>query len=277
VHNLLREARETGLVRVSFDPALLGRADLARDLAAAHGLEQAVVLPSEDPEAALRAAAGIVPELVPEGATLGVAWGETVYRLAQRLPPMRRPDLTVVQLVGSMASPYGFNAEECSTLIAARLGAACVNLHAPAVLSDPSLVARLAREPVIARQLDTLAHCDAALFAVGLASRESHIVRSGVADLETLADYHRRGAAGVVAGRFIDGRGRPMTGSLDGRLIGIPPETLLRIPRRIVVTFGAARAEALAAALRGGFATHVVTDAAAAGAIARPAGRDAAT
>ncbi|TFL17188.1 MarR family transcriptional regulator [Jannaschia formosa] len=268
VHNLLREARETGLVRVSFDPHLLGRADQARDLATAYGLEQAVVLPSDDPEAALRAAAGMVPELVPQGATLGVAWGETVYRLAQRLPQMRRPDLTIVQMVGSMASPYGFNAEDCSTLIAARLGAACVNLHAPAVLSDPSLVARLAREPIIARQLDTLARCDAALFAVGLASRESHIVQSGVADLDTLADYHGRGAAGVVAGRFIDGEGRPMSGSLDGRLIGIPPEGLLRIPRRIVVTFGAARADALAAALRGGFATHLVTDAAAAEAMA---------
>lgn len=263
VHNLLREARESGLVRVSFDPHLLGRADRARALAAAYGLEQAVVLPSEDPDAALRAAAGMVPGLVPAGATLGIAWGETVYRLAQRLPPTRRPDLTVVQLVGSMASPHGFNAEDCSTLIAGRLGAACVNLHAPAVLSDASLVARLGREPIIARQLDMLARCDAALFAVGLASRESHIVQSGVADLDTLEEYHARGAVGVVAGRFIDREGRPIGGSLDGRLIGITPETLLRIPRRIVVTFGAARADASAAALRGGFATHVVTDAAA--------------
>jgi DNA-binding transcriptional regulator LsrR (DeoR family) len=267
VHNLLREARETGLVRISLDPALLGRADAACDLAATFGLRNAVVLPSGDEAANLRAAAGMLEELLPKGSVLGVAWGETVYRLAQHLPPMRRPDATVVQMVGSMASPHGFNAEDCSTLIAQRMGAACVNLHAPAILSDPALVAGLLREPVIARQLGALSRCDVALFAIGLASTDSHVVQSGVADPETLADYRARGAAGVVAGRFIDGSGRPMAGSLDGRLVGISPEALLRIPRRIVVTFGAPRGQALAAALRGGFATHLVTDTAAAAAL----------
>jgi DNA-binding transcriptional regulator LsrR (DeoR family) len=264
VHNLLREARRTGLVRVSLDPGLLARTEAGRALAAEFGLEAAVVLPADGAEAGLRAAAAMLDDLVPPGATLGVAWGETVHRLAQHLPPLRRPDVTVVQMVGSMASPHGFNAEDCSTLIAQRMGAACVNLHAPAVLSDPALVAALAREPVIARQLGALECCDAALLAVGLASPESHVVLSGVADLATLADYAARGAAGVVAGRFIDRAGRWMDGPLDGRLIGISPEALLRVPRRIVLGFGPARAEALGAALRGGVATHLLTDGAAA-------------
>lgn len=261
VHNLLREARETGLVRITLDPGLLSRAEAAQALMDRYGLRMAVVLPGDDEDAALRAAAGMLAGLAPRGARLGVAWGETVYRLAHHLPPARRGDLTVVQIVGSMASPHGFNAEDCSSLIAQRLGTACVNLHAPAVLSDPALVAALKSEPIIARQLDALRGCDAALFAVGLADRDSHIVQAGVVDPATLDDYAARGAVGVVAGRFIDAEGREMNGPMDGRLIGIDLAALRAIPLRIGVAFGWKRTTSLAASLRGGLVTHLLTDA----------------
>ncbi|KIT15637.1 sugar-binding transcriptional regulator [Jannaschia aquimarina] len=265
VHNLLREARETGLVRVTLDPDLLSRAEAAQNLTARYDLQSAVVFPGDNEEAALKAAAGMLEGLVPHGARLGVAWGETVYRLAQHLPPARRGDLTVVQVVGSMASPHGFNAEDCSSLIAQRFGTTCVNLHAPAVLSNPALVAALEAEPIIARQLDALRGCDAVLFAVGLADKDSHIVQAGVVDPATLDDYAARGAVGVVAGRFIDAEGREMRGSMDGRLIGIDLAALRAVPLRIGVAFGARRAGSLQAALRNGLVTHLLTDSGAAG------------
>lgn len=268
VHNMLREARASGLVHVSLDPGLLARARAGRALAVAFGLEAAAILTDEaGAEPFLAAAAGMIASLLPTGARLGVAWGETVYRMARRLPPMRRPDVTVVQLVGSMASPHGFNAEDCSALFAERLGATSIALHAPASLTSAPLAQALRSEPVIARQLAELDRCDVALFAIGLASAESHIVQSGVVDMPVLRDYLARGAAGVVAGRFIDDRGAPMPGPMDGRLIGIAPGALVRVPRRIVVSFGRERARALGAALRGGFATHLVTDTATAEAL----------
>lgn len=264
VGNLLARARAEGLVRVSLDPAVLARAALARTVAGRFGLEAAYLVPegAEPMDRVTRAAASWVDDLVGGEGTLGVAWGETVHRLAGHLPRRAWPGLTVVQIVGSMASPFGFTAESCTALIAERLGAVCVNLHAPAVLSDPALVAALLREPILRRQVAALERCDAALFAVGLATAESHVVRSGVATLDELAHYAGQGAAAVVAGRFIDAEGRPIAGPLDGRLIGLPLEGLRRIPRRLVVSAGAERAGALRAALRGGFATHLVTDAA---------------
>lgn len=263
VHNLLRQARAEGLVRVSLDPAALARSRTARRISDAHDLEAAYLVPGTAGaplDRVARAAAMWLDDLVGPGGTLGVAWGETVHRLASALPRRALPELTVVQLVGSMASPFGFTAESCTSLIAERLGAVCLNLHAPAVLSDPALVAALLREPILAGQMAVLERCDAALFAVGLATGESHVVRSGVATPEELADYHRRGAAAVVAGRFIDAAGGAMPGPLDGRVIGVSVDALRRIPRRLVVSAGAERASALRAALRGGLATHLITD-----------------
>ena len=272
VHNLLRQAREGGLVRVTLDPAVLARTDDARRLAERYGLEAAYLVPEgagTPLDRVARAAAMWLDDLAPRQGALGVAWGETIHRLATLLPRRLHPEMTVVQLVGSMASPFGFAAETCTSLIAERMGAACVNLHAPAVLSDPSLVAALLSEPILARQIDALHACDAALFAVGLATGDSHVVRAGVATTEELQAYRDAGAAAVVAGRFIDAEGAPLSGPLDGRVIGIGPEALRRVPLRLVVSAGAGRMTALRAALRGGFATHlVVEDSAAEGLLA---------
>lgn len=277
VHNHLRQARASGLVRISIDPVVTARSRAARALADRFGLEAAHLVPctGDDPGAMLAAvvrAAGLwLDDLVPRGASLGVAWGETVHALAAALPRRARADLTVVQLVGSMASPFGFNAEACSSLIAERFGAACVNLYAPAVLGDAATAQTLLAEPVIAKQMDRLNACDAAVFAVGLCDRASHVVQAGVATPDELDAYLHAGAAAVIAGRFVDERGRVLPGPLDGRVIGIALDTLRDVPRRIVVSSGPARVPALLAALRGGFATHLVTDAATAEQLKRAA------
>jgi len=267
VHNYLRQARLGGIVRVSIDPDVMTRAALSEAMADTFGLEAVYLVPEkgrETGERVVAAGAMWLTDLVERSETLGVAWGATVFRLADHLPQQRRPGMTVVQLLGSMDTPYGFSAEACSALIAERFGARCVNLHAPAVLSDAALAAALSREPVIAAQLDAIRRCDAALFAVGLADGDSQVVRSGVATRDELVHYTAQGACGVIAGHFIDEAGRVLGGPLDGRLIGVSPDALRAIPKRIVISAGVERAAALAAALRGGFATHVITDAPAA-------------
>jgi len=246
---------------------VMTRAALSEAMADTFGLEAVYLVPEkgrETGERVVAAGAMWLTDLVERSETLGVAWGATVFRLADHLPQQRRPGMTVVQLLGSMDTPYGFSAEACSALIAERFGARCVNLHAPAVLSDAALAAALSREPVIAAQLDAIRRCDAALFAVGLADGDSQVVRSGVATRDELVHYTAQGACGVIAGHFIDEAGRVLGGPLDGRLIGVSPDALRAIPKRIVISAGVERAAALAAALRGGFATHVITDAPAA-------------
>jgi deoxyribonucleoside regulator len=267
VHNYLRQARDEGLVRISLDPAVLARSEAAATLAARYGLQSVFLVPDvagAPLESVARAAAMWLDDLVGPNDTIGVAWGETVHRVAELLPRRAYPAMTVVQLIGSMALPFRFTAESCTALIAERFGAACANLHAPAVLSNPGLVAALSREPLIARHLSRFGSCDTALFAVGLATAESHIVQSGVASLDELDFYRERGAEAVIAGRFIGRDGRPIPGPLDGRVIGIELEHLRAVPRRIAVSAGLERVQAVGAALRGGFATHLITDSASA-------------
>ncbi|MFV2038076.1 MAG: sugar-binding transcriptional regulator, partial [Paracoccaceae bacterium] len=140
--NYLQDAKERGFIRISLSHDAFTTHRLAQELCEKFGLIAAYVLPDgtgSEEESFLRVARGAaewLPSLLQPGDRLGVAWGRTVFEVAEALEQAKTTDVTVSQLVGSMATPYGFTAEICSAHLAQRLGAKCINLHAPAVLSD---------------------------------------------------------------------------------------------------------------------------------------------
>ena len=273
VVNYLQAARERGLVRISLDSGAFTTHRLAADLCARFGLSAAYVVPVTglDTEAAfrrvVRGAAEWLPELLAQGQRLGLAWGRTMYELAEATARRPVPELTILQLVGSMATPYGFTSEACSTRLAGRLGASCVNLHAPAILSNPELAAALRAEPIIAEQLAALEAVDRFLFSVGTVTPDSHIVGSGVATLDELDWYVARGATAVLCGRFIDDHGRAIPGPLDARMIGIELSRMVRPELGLMATPGEDKIAPSRAAMRGGYVTHLVTSSAVAEAL----------
>jgi len=266
VVNYLQEAREKGYIRISLAPEVFSGHQLAEDLRERFGLQAAFVVPDEaSAEGTLmrvaRGAAEWLPSLLGAGDRLGVAWGRTVFEVAEALEQTRMQDVTVSQLVGSMATPYGFTAEICSAHMAQNLGAKCINLHAPAVLSDPALAKRLRDEPIIHSQLEALSHCNKAIFAAGSCAPDSHIVGSGVATAQDLDWYLAQGATGVLCGRFINGLGEAIPGPLDDRMIGVTLDKLQGLDMGLLVSDGADKVEPMRAAIAGGYVTHVVTSA----------------
>ncbi|MGA0540680.1 sugar-binding transcriptional regulator [Neotabrizicola sp. VNH66] len=265
VVNYLQEAREKGLIRITLAAPAFTTHRLAVELSDRFGLAGAFVVPDEgaEPEEAflrvVRGAALWLPDLLAPGDRLGVAWGRTVYELAEVVEARPIPDLAVLQLVGSMATPYGFTAEACSTRLAQRLNARCLNLHAPAILSRAALAEDLRQEPILKAQLDQLETVNKLLFSVGTATSDSHIVLSGLATRADLDWHVDRGAVGVICGRFIDAEGRQMDGPMEERMIGIPLPRLVGLEMGILITPGLDKVAATKAAIRGGYVTHLVT------------------
>lgn len=265
VVNYLQEARERDLIRITLAAPAFTTHRLAVDLCRRFGLTAAYVVPDEgaDTEAlftrVVQGAAGWLPDLLAPGDMLGVAWGRTVFDIAEACDPIRTQDTTVLQLVGSMATPYGFTAEACSTRLAQRLGARCLNLHAPAILSSADLAAALRAEPILRTQLAEIEKVTKLLFSVGTVLPDSHIMSSGLATPADLDHYVRHGAQGVICGRFVDAQGRGIPGPMEDRMIGIPLERLVGLPMGILVTPGHDKVAATLAAIRGGYVTHLVT------------------
>jgi DNA-binding transcriptional regulator LsrR (DeoR family) len=269
VANYLAEARRRGLVKIEIAPDLLARVAVSRALADRFGLAEALVAPAaaegEDPAALRRrlgaaAAHALAPRLGPD-MTLGVAWGRTMLALARALPERALPTLRVAQVSGSSLGDAESAPEACTALIAGRLGARCQNFHAPAVLTSKAVRDALAREPSVSRHLARLRACDLVVLGIGEVNREvtfaeSEFVPEGVTDA-----YLARGAVGIVIGRFIDAEGREVDGPLSGRRIGMTLADLAAVPVRLAVAGGREKIAAIRAALAGGLATHLVTDA----------------
>ncbi len=268
VVNYLQLARERGHVQVRLSPDAFTGHRRAMALRDTFGLAGAYVVPDAGGAAAdvaarvVRGAADWLPALLAPGDRLGVAWGKTIYDLSECLEPRPIADLTVLQLVGSMATPYGFSADVCSSNVAHRLGATCINLHVPAILSEARIARMLRAEHLIAAQFDAINSFNKTLFAVGSCGEDSHVVSSGVATRQDLAWYLGQGAVGVLCGRFIDRAGAHIEGPLDDRMMTVDLDRMRARDAGILVVAGAERVTAAVAAIRGGYATHVVTSAA---------------
>lgn len=265
VVNHLQEARDREIVRITVDPAALASVQLSRRVAEAYGLEGCHIIPSEGGDLSLherigRAAARVVMERLGPADTLGVAWGRTVLALARALPRTELPSLSVVQITGSAIGTAEFSPELCTSIIANRLGARCVSLHAPAFLSSPEVRDLLLAEPALVGQFELIRGCDRIVYGVTGLTDASTVFESGFLTREAGADYIERGAVGVAAGRLFDRAGRHVVGPHDGRLVGISLDEIRAVPDRICVAGSPDKVEALAAALRGGYATLLVTD-----------------
>ena len=265
VVNYLAEARRRDYVRITLDSDIFRNNQLVFNLKQKFGLTDALVVPADSTsdqrsfERVIRVASDWLPQLLEPGDHLGVAWGETIYRLAQIAPKLSLPDVTIIQLLGSKNAEIGFAAENCAATLAQRFGAKCVNLHVPLLLSTPELCESLKLEPMIASQLKMIADCKKVIFAAGTTAPESHIVRTGLQNEATLSAMRTQGAAGVICGRIIDQDGEPMRAPNETQMIGVTLEQMREKEMGILVSAGLDRVEAARAALRGGYVTHFIT------------------
>ncbi len=265
VINYLHEARRIGVVKITLDSAHFTAMRLARQLSNRFGLTRCLVIPDDQgrrpvAERLGEAGAQLLSEVVTAGDMLGVSWGQTVLALSHAIAPQRVPGLSVIQITGSMLATFEFSPELCTSNIADRFGARCINLHAPALVSRPEIRELLYKEPALIPQLELLQTCTKIVFGVGHLDQDSTIFGSGTVTPDDLQPYVTQGAVGVIAGRYLNSAGQPVLGPLDDRMIGLTLPEMDRIPMRICLAGGAAKASAIRATLDGGHATILITD-----------------
>jgi DNA-binding transcriptional regulator LsrR (DeoR family) len=259
----LRRAREIGIVNISTSTQLFSDDVLARKLEDALSLETVWIVPEDrlaiDPAAEMPVvAAAVFLELINKGDRIGVAWGRTVYHLADVMPYADLQGVTVVQLCGNLGAPYNYRPDQCTTEIARRLNAEGINLYAPLVLSSEQLATDLRNEPVIREQLASIADCQLVLYSVGGIESDSHLVRCGALTPDEMKGLGEAGAGGVIAGQVIDHQGRWLDCPHNRRCISADLDVVRSIPKRMMVVEEDSKFEPLVAAIKGGFVSHLV-------------------
>ncbi|MDX6684239.1 MAG: hypothetical protein QOF86_367 [Baekduia sp.] len=244
VARLLDQARSEGIVRVEIHDPVEVDGELSLALEERYGLDFAVVVGDE--AVISRATAAWLPELLPEGGRLGVAWGATLQQVAAELPERPGAGTEVVQVCGAVPGlEPGTGPTELALRFAERLGG---RLHA---LPAPAMASRRARDELMANEVvrptvELFDRLDLVLAGVGAAGR----LAGAPAD-----------AVGHVLVHAFDADGRFVDVAAADRAISMSRDQLAAT-RVLAAAGGRAKHAAVRGALCSGLLDALVTDAA---------------
>lgn len=272
VGRLLKEAVDTGVVRIEIRSPVNESVEMERALERRLGLKASLVVPVE-PELPVgeikrmtcRAGAAFVRELLDADFTIGVGWGSTTFELVNQFEPIELPRATVVQITGgNKRLSMQFDCHEVTRRLAQKLGVDPVLLHAPGIVDKRETRELLMRESAIVETFRHYDEIDIAIVGIGAigSKAQSTLIDSGYVSDAELASLQRAGAVGDVFSYFIDGDGAIVRTALHERLITIGVAQIRKVPTTIGVAIGSAKAAAVAAAVRGGFVNTLIVDSA---------------
>jgi deoxyribonucleoside regulator len=267
ISNLLKVCREKGIVEIRINDPRSRAVRLQALLCERFGLSHAMVVSSradagEARAEVGRAAAGFLEPLLEDGLRIGISWGTTLHQLVTHVRPRPLSGAEVVQLHGGLgAGDPDIDGFGLAQRLAAILSCSYRTIPAPILVRTAELRDLLMQEPRIRETLALGAQSSIALFGIGSNQPAiSSLVRSGILTEQESRALADQGAVGTVCGLHIDAEGRPAAVAFNQRLVGLTAEQITRIPMRVGLAAGAAKAAAVLAALRGRFITALVVD-----------------
>ena len=266
ISRLLREAKQLGVVEFRIHHPLPVDQEPARELQRRFGLKSVLAVRSSRPEQVgvdvASAGAHHVASLLEPGSTLAVAWSSTLALLAQALPFQPIPGLKVVQMLGALSPAADeYDRYDAFARIGAQLGARMHPLYVPTLLQSKVARDALIDDPAVKTVLDMARAAEYAICGIGPAGDDSPFLQLGYLSRSELDGLRANGVVGDILGHFIDGEGRPVPWTYAETLVSLSLDELKRIPQVIAVVAGPSDVRPVLGALRGGYLSHLISDA----------------
>ncbi len=267
INKLINEARTTGLVTITLHSRLTSCIEAEQLLCDEFNLERAIVVPtpSDPTQTAVvlgEAAADYFAQLLAttEMTGVGTAWGLTLREMVRFMPASRNPNLCISSVVGGLTRGIAINTFDIASDLARQLGAECAYMAAPVYVESKSARDAILREESFKQAFQRISQNDLVFVSIGDLTDRSLTMRYGLPpdiDVQSLLDA---GAVGDILSQFIDKDGRPIKHDINNRVIGLSLKALGSVPRVVATAGGLPKAAAIAAALRSGLVTTMVSD-----------------
>ena len=270
ISRMLKQARDRGIVEIKIHMPIPRDVELEQRLIQVFGLRDAVALQTgveADEERLTRATGRLAASYLQRtirtlaaGASIGVAWGASVYAALSSLPAMNSLKVDVVQLVGGVGV-LAVDGPDLSRMVAAKLGGRHYDLHAPLVVERAEVRTALFAEPAVRDALARARSVKLAITGIGsLQDGASSFLRAGLLSPGDLANLRAAGAVGEMVGRFFTAEGAAAPADLNQRIIGVELHDLHAMPQVAAVARGLAKVDAILGALRGRYVDVLATD-----------------
>lgn len=265
VSRILAVAHDRGIVEIRIHEQDRRDHELQELLMKRFGLRAAHVanVPkySTDYDAVGNLAAQVFTSYLKPAARVAISWGRSLQSMVNALDHVERQDVTLVALMGGMTDiPNSISGETLIRSMADKLSADFQVLHAPTIVMNREVKKALMMEPSVRNVIEAARTADVAF--VGIGSRDSTSSNSilsaaGVTRQQSPEFFDR--FAGDLAGRFFDFNGKAIDPKLEERTVGLDLEQLKGLRRVIGVAAGEDKTVGVAAALRGGLLSELIT------------------
>lgn len=273
VSRLLKRAGQEGIIRITVSAPPGVFPELEGALQQAYGLQLAIVVDgAEDEERLLpelgAAAAYYLETTLRSGDLVGISsWSASLLAMVDAMHPVPKVSgIRVVQMLGGVGNPSAkVHANRLTYRLAELVSGEAVVLPSPGLAGSAESAKALREDPYVAAATRLFGELAVALVGIGALEPSRLLASSGnVFTDRELGTLREAGAVGDISLRFFDREGNQVATALDERVIGIRLEQLQAVKRCVAVAGGARKAEAIHAALRGGWVHVLITDRAAA-------------
>jgi DNA-binding transcriptional regulator LsrR (DeoR family) len=269
VSRLLKQAREQGLVEVTIRTPFQQIFELEEQIEQVTGVKRAIVVPrlSNTPQVVLQdvgqAAANYLLEQLRDGDTICMGGGRSLAAMVAAVSTEKLfQDVRVVPSIGGVQGRHHTDVNNLAFELAQRLRAKSFQLHAPAFMDNLEEKESISAVRQVEEILNLARKAQVAIMGVGsIRSRESSYFQFTSIDtpeLQRIID--QEGGVGEILARIINEQGQPCALQLSDRVVGIDLEDLRRIPLTIGLAALEEKALPIAAALRGGYLSTIITD-----------------
>ncbi len=264
---LVSRAMAEGLIHVRLNHRIGACMDLEARLRDRFGLMRARVVPGlgagTDPVAGIASAAAAELERylrMAEPLVIGLGTGRALRGLVEALEPMEAPQHRLVSLIGNIAPDGSASFFDVVMRLADRVMAPHYPMLVPVVSPTEGERAAFHALAPVQRVLELARRADVIFVGVGQMSEDAPLLKDGFVTRDEMAEMHRAGAAGEVAGWVFDSQGRYLDLGINTRTGGVRVEP--ELPRPAVgIAAGASKAPAILAALKSRILNGLVTDA----------------
>lgn len=277
VNKLLADARNSGLVSITINPANVGLLPVEEAIRLRHNLDFCICTPAlghdADPGAAeallapfafravgAAAAAHLRRHLAetPQ-AIVGTGWGRTMEQMTLQLAGVSAPQARFISLMGSLTSNLAYNPFEVVHAFARTTGAEGFFLPVPFIADTPEVRDILLSQQSVQQALALARATTVAYVSIG-ELREGSLLRSqGMISARELEELRKLGAVGDTNGFFFDADGQAVDHPLNRRTIALGFEEL-RKTQTVALVAGRSKLDAARGFLASGAARGLIID-----------------
>jgi len=269
ISRLLKEARESGVVKIQINRSINSNPALAQQLVKRFNLIDARIIDIDHlsqllPKLGQVASKELLKRLKPRS-ILGTAWGTAISATVDQLEKTSSiPNLTVVQMLGALGAHIKeYDGHAIVRRLEDKLDAYGIYFNAPFFVEDEKMAKVIMDSKSYEEPMQLTQEADVALLGVGsIEIDHSSYYLAGYLSQEEILSIRESGAVGDVCAQFFNEQGKLIDHDFQKRMLGISASILKRIPIRIGVAGGLAKVIPIVGALKGGFINILISDSA---------------